>query len=141
MTPGPTVFAQVLVGWNQTELSRAAARFPIPRASRSLSVYDHFAAMVFAQLTYRESLRDVKGCLRSRSSRSYHLGIRGRVTRTSLAHANKHRDRRVFAEVAAVLMRRARRLYVEVPFELAPLLVAQTDRRRWGIELFFRWIK
>jgi IS4 transposase len=118
MNPGPTVFAQVLAGLNQMELSRAAGRFPMPRASRSLSVYDHFAAMVFAQLTYRESLRDIEACLRSRSNRSYHLGIRGRVTRTSLAYANEHRDWRVFAEVAAVLMRRARRLYVEVPFEL-----------------------
>jgi IS4 transposase len=118
MNPGPTVFAQILAGLNQMELARAAARFPMPRASRSLSVYDHFAAMVFAQLTHRGSLRDIEACLRARAARAYHLGIRGRVTRTSLAYANEHRDWRVFAEVAAVLMRRARRLYADTPFEL-----------------------
>lgn len=118
MTPGPTVFAQILAGLNRMELARAASRFPMPRASRSLSVHDHFAAMVFAQLTYRESLRAIEACLGSRPARAYQMGIRGRVTRTNLAYANEHRDWRVFAEVAAVLMRRARRLYGETPFEL-----------------------
>ena len=74
--------------------------------------------MVFAQLTYRESLRDIEACLRSRSARAYQSGIRGRVTRTNLAYANDHRDWHVFAEVATVLMRRARRLYGETPFAL-----------------------
>lgn len=118
MNPGPTVFAQILAGLNQMELARAAARFPMPRASRSLTVYDHFAAMVFAQLTHRQSLRDIEACLRSRSARAYHMGIRGRVTRTNLAYANEHRDWQVFAAVATVLMRRARRLYADSPFEL-----------------------
>ena len=118
MNPPPTVFAQILAGLNQMELARAADRFPMPRASRSLSVYDHFAAMVFAQLTYRESLRGIEACLGARSARAYHMGIRGRVTRTNLAYANEHRDCQVFAEVAGVLMRRARRLYADTPFEL-----------------------
>ena len=118
MNPPPTVFAQILAGLNQMELARAAARFPMPRASRSLSVYDHFAAMAFAQLTYRESLRGIEACLGARSARAYHMGIRGRVTRTNLAYANEHRDWQVFAEVAGVLMRRARRLYADTPFEL-----------------------
>jgi len=118
MNPPPTVFAQILAGLNQMELARAAARFPMPRASRSLSVYDHFAAMAFAQLTYRESLRGIEACLGARSARAYHMGIRGRVTRTNLAYANEHRDWQVFAEVAGVLMRRARRLYANTPFEL-----------------------
>jgi hypothetical protein len=118
MNPPPTVFAQILAGLNQMELVRAAHRFPMPRASRSLSVYDHFAAMAFAQLTYRESLRGIEACLGARSARAYHMGIRGRVTRTNLAYANEHRDWQVFAEVAGVLMRRARRLYADTPFEL-----------------------
>ena len=118
MNPPPTVCAQILAGVDPNELMRAAARFPMPRASRSLSAYDHFAAMVFAQLTYWESLRGIEACLGSRSARAYHMGIRGRVTRTNLAYANEHRDWRVFAEIAAVLMRRARRLYAESPFEL-----------------------
>jgi IS4 transposase len=115
MNPGPTVFAQVIAGLNQMELSRAAARFPMPRASRALSAYDHFAAMVFGQLTYRESLRGIEACLRTRAALAYRMGIRGRVTRTNLAYANEHRDWRIFAEVAAVLMRRAQRLYAETP--------------------------
>lgn len=118
MNPGPTVFAQILAGLNRMELPRAAARFPMPRASRALSVHDHFAAMVFAQLTHRESLRAIEACLGSRPARAYLMGFRGRVTRTNLAYANEHRDWRVFADVAAVLMRRARRLYAETPFEL-----------------------
>ena len=118
MNPPPTVFAQILAGLDATELARAAAKFPRPRASRALSAYDHFAAMVFAQLTYREGLRGVVACLGCRSERAYHMGIRGRVTRTNLAYANEHRDWRVFADIAAVLMRRARRLYADTPFEL-----------------------
>ncbi|MSU71668.1 MAG: DUF4372 domain-containing protein [Opitutus sp.] len=102
MNLSPTVFAQILAGLDANELSRAAARFPMPRASRALSAYDHFAAMVFGQLTYRESLRGIEACLRTRSALAYRMGIRGRVTRTNLAYANEHRDWRVFADVAAV---------------------------------------
>ena len=90
----------------------------MPRSSRTLSVYDHFAAMVFAQLTYREGLRGIETCLGPRCGRAYRMGIRGRVTRTNLGYANEHRDWRVFAEIATVLMRRARRLYADTPFEL-----------------------
>jgi hypothetical protein len=107
-----------MAGLNDMELARAAARHPMPRASRSLSAYDHFAAMVFAQLTARESLRGIEACLRGRPAAAYRMGIRGRVTRTNLAYANEHRDWRVFADVAAVLMRRAQRLYASVPPEL-----------------------
>jgi IS4 transposase len=115
MNSGPTVFAQILAGVNRVEMSRAEARFPMPRASRSLSAHDHFAAMVFAQLTYRESLRGIETCLNARPAVVYQMGFRGRVTRTNLAYANDHRDWRVFAEVAAVLMRRAQRLNVDTP--------------------------
>ena len=118
MNSGPLVFSQILAGFDHTELTRAAARHPMPRASRALSAYDHFAAMVFAQLTARESLRGIEACLRGRPAAAYRMGIRGRVTRTNLAYANEHRDWRVFADVAAVLMRRAQRLYANVPPEL-----------------------
>ena len=119
MHDNPTVFAQIMAGLDPNELSRAAARFPMPRASRSLSAYDHFAAMVFAQLTFRESLRSIATCLSSRPGLAYRMGIRGRVTRTNLAYANDHRDWQVFAEVAGTLMRRAQRLYGETPPPLA----------------------
>ena len=115
MNNAPTVFAQIMAGLDATELARAAARFPMPRASKTLRAYDHFAAMVFAQLTYRESLRGIEACLNARPALAYHMGIRGRVTRTNLAYANDHRDWRVFAEVAGVLMRRAQRLQTDTP--------------------------
>lgn len=118
MNNAPTVFAQIMAGLDATELARAVARFPMPRASKTLRAYDHFAAMVFAQLTYRESLRGIEASLNARPALAYHMGIRGRVTRTNLAYANDHRDWRAFAEVAAVLMRRAQRLQADTPPEL-----------------------
>jgi hypothetical protein len=118
MNPGPTVFTQILAGVDPKEVARAAARYPMPRASRALTAYDHFATMVFAQLTHRLSLRDIEACLRSRAARAYQMGIRGNVTRTNLAYANEHRDWRVFSAIATVLMRRTRRLYADAPFEL-----------------------
>jgi hypothetical protein len=80
---------------------------------RGLSAYDHFLTLVFAQLTHRESLRDLAACLQSQ--RAYHAGFRSRATRTNIAYANQHRDWRVFAEVAELLMRRVRRLYDKEP--------------------------
>lgn len=118
MNNAPTVFAQIMAGVDATELARATARHPMPRASKTLQPYDHLAAMVFAQLTHRESLRGIETCLSARPSLSYHMGIRGRVTRTNLAYANDHRDWRVFSEIAAVLMRRAQRLNADTPPEL-----------------------
>lgn len=102
--------------------------------------------MIFAQLTYRESLRDIEACLQSRSARAYHMGISGRVTRTNLAYANEHRDWRVFAEVASVLMRRARRLYADTPFELgleADLFALDATLIELSLSLFpwARWQK
>jgi hypothetical protein len=118
MNSCPTVFSQIMAGLDPAEVARAAALHPMPRASRSFSAYDHFAAMVFAQLTSRESLRGIEVCLRRRPAAAYRMGIRGRVTRTNLAYANEHRDWRVFADVAVVLMRRAQRLSAGVPQEL-----------------------
>lgn len=110
MNQGRTVFAQLLDGIDRTELERCARQFPMPRTPHAFSAYDHFAAMVFAQLTYRQSLRDIEACLTARSDRLYHVGIRGKVSRSNLAYANEHRNWKVFAAAGAVLMRRARRL-------------------------------
>jgi hypothetical protein len=121
MTPGPTVFAQIMASMDPTELARAAKRFPMPRASRSLRAYDPFAAMVFAQLTHRESLRGIEACLSHRAALAYRMGIGGRVTRTNLAYANNHRDWRVFSEMAGMLMRRAQRMYTDGPLPIPEL--------------------
>lgn len=83
----------------------------MPRSSRSFSAFDHFLALCFGHLTGRESLRDIITCLVGRPELQYRLGFRGRLTRTNLAYANEHRDWRVFAEVAQLLMHKAARLY------------------------------
>jgi hypothetical protein len=92
MEAAQTVFAQIMAGLDAIGFARAAARFPMPRASRSLSPYDHFAAMVFAQLTCRESLCGIETCLSASPALSYRMGLPSRVTRTNLAYANEHRD-------------------------------------------------
>ena len=109
----PTIFAQITAYLYQAEFIRCVKRFPLPRSSRSFSAYDHFLALCFGQMTYRESLRDIVACLNCRLHLRYHLGLRGRMTRTNLAYANEHRDWRVFAAVAQVLIRRANALYRE----------------------------
>jgi hypothetical protein len=113
--PSSPVFAQITSALHPQAFARCVARYPSPRAPRGLSAYDHFLALCFAQLTWRESLRDIVACLNARTTRVYHLGFRSRVTRTNLAYANNHRDWRVFADVAQLLMRKARELYQATP--------------------------
>ena len=81
------------------------------RSSRSFSAFDHFLALCFGHLTGRESLRDVITCLAARPQLQYRLGFRGRITRTNFAYANEHRDWRIFADLAQLLMHKAARLY------------------------------
>ena len=111
MSLGHTILAQILDGLYPSEFRRCAEHYPTTRDTPALSAYDHFATMIFAQLTYRESLRDIEACLNARRSLLYHCGIRGNITRTNLAYANEHRNARLFAEVASLLMRRAGLLY------------------------------
>lgn len=111
------VFAQVMACLHPQAFARCAALHPLRRRPRGLSVFDHFLALCFAQLTYRESLRDLEACLNARPCMQYHLGFRGRITRTNLAYANERRDWRLFATVAQLLMRRARKLYATDPQE------------------------
>src|SRR5512141_13217 len=117
MPTTPTVFSQLTTALFQPEFSRSVREFPTTRATRGLSECDHFLALCFGQLTYRESLRDMVTCLRARSPELYHLEFGGHVTRTNLAYANNHRDWRLFAAVAQVLMRRAARLYQNEPWD------------------------
>jgi Transposase DDE domain/Domain of unknown function (DUF4372) len=109
------VFAQVMSVLHPQAFARCVAACPLRRRPRGLSVYDHFLALCFAHLTCRDSLRDLEACLNARPSMLYHLGFRGRITRTNLAYANTHRSWKLFAAVAQALMRRARRLYQEEP--------------------------
>src|SRR5437016_11452460 len=107
MHRGSPVFAQLLSIIHAQHFARIVARFPLARATRALSVWEHFLAMAFAQVTFRESLRDLVACLDARPSLRYHLGFKHRVARSTLADANETRDWRVFAAVAEHLMTKA----------------------------------
>jgi hypothetical protein len=113
MQTSPAIFSQITAALYPAEFSRCVELFPNARPARGLSEYDHFLALCFGQLTYRESLRDIVACLRSKPHTLYHLGFRGHLSRTNLAYANHHRDWRLFEALARVLMRRAARLYQE----------------------------
>src|ERR1700727_1542491 len=110
------VFAQLLKYLPHAGFRRIVARHGGDYRLRTFSCWDQFLCLAFGQLTFRESLRDLELGLRSRPEHLYHLGLRGRVCRSTLAEANEQRDWRIYADVAAVLIRQARRLYVGESF-------------------------
>jgi hypothetical protein len=97
------------------DFNACVARYRGDYRQRSFSCRDQFLAMAFAQLTFRESLRDIVTCLEAVESKLYHAGFRNRVSRSTLADANRVHDWRIYADFAQVLIRRARRLYVSEP--------------------------
>jgi hypothetical protein len=115
MQPSSTVFAQITSTLYPAEFARCVEQFPNARPTRGLTTYDHFLALCFGQLTYRESLRDIVACLNAKGRGLYHLGFRGYLARTNLAYASRHRDWRLFQALAQILMRRAARLYADYP--------------------------
>jgi hypothetical protein len=116
MNSGRTVFAQLLDFLPLQVFHECVDRYGGDCRVRTLTCFDQFLCMAFAQLTYRESLRDVVACLRSREKKLYHMGIRGQISRSTLADANEKRDWRIFADFAAVLIAMARTLYRDDPF-------------------------
>jgi hypothetical protein len=112
---GRTVFSQLLGFLPDREFRRCVARYGGDARPRGFSCWDQYLAMAFAQLTYRESLRDIEACLRSMSGKLYHMGFRGRVARTTLADANECHDWRIYADFARVLIGIARPLYAGDP--------------------------
>jgi IS4 transposase len=112
MSDDRLVFSQVTDFLHREQFERCVERYPMPRASRTMSARDQFLCMVFAQITYRESLRDIEACLHD-NCHLHDMGIRGNVTRTNLAYANERRDWRIYADMAQVLIRKARRLYAK----------------------------
>jgi hypothetical protein len=112
---GRTIFSQLLDHLPWYEFQKCVARYRGDYQQKSFSCWDQFLAMSFAQLTYRESLRDIEACLRSLSGKLYHVGFRGRVARTTLADANESRDWRIYADFAQVLIGMARPLYAHDP--------------------------
>jgi hypothetical protein len=119
MLTGRTVFAQLMDHVSQTTFQTCVARYHGERNASRFSCWDQFLCMAFAQLTYRESLRDIEACLRAVQSKLYHVGIRARVARSTLADANEGRDWRIYADFAQSLIRTARELYLTDGFGVA----------------------
>lgn len=119
MFTGKLVLAQLLEHLPRHDFDACVRRYRGNHRLRQFSCRDQFLCMAFAQLTYRESLRDIETCLRSLGTKLYHAGFRGRVSRSTLGDANRLRDWRIYAEFAQVLVARARALYVDEPFGVA----------------------
>ena len=115
MNLGRTVFSQIMEHLPEYEFQKCVARYRGDSHLRGFSCLDQYLAMSFAQLTYRESLHDIEACLRSVASKLYHMGLRGKVSRTTLADANESHDWRIFADFAQVLIAIARPLYAGDP--------------------------
>jgi len=115
MNAGRTVFAQLIAHLSHLEFQKCVTRYDGDRHHRSLSCWDQYLAMAFAQFTYRESLRDIEACLASMSGKLYHMGFRSRIARSTLADANETHDWRIFADFAQHLVGVARPLHVEDP--------------------------
>ena len=126
MNSGKSIFAQLMDFLPSKAFRRCVKRYQGDYKLKTFSCWDQFLCMAFAQLTYRESLRDIEACLRAQQTKLYHLGIRGQVSRNTLAHANSVRDWRIYADFAQVLITRARVLYADDNFgvELAQTVYA-----------------
>ena len=111
MFAGRTVFAQLIDHLPRDEFHKCVERYRGNYKFRGFSCLDQFLCLAFAQLTYRESLRDIEVCLRSVRNKLYHMGFRGRVSRSTLADASEAHDWRIFADFAQVLINTARPMY------------------------------
>ena len=111
MNSGRTVFSQLIEHLPEKEFQKCVARYRGDANFRGFSCWDQLLAMAFAQLTYRESLRDIESCLRALQSKLYHMGFRGKVSRSTLADANESHDWRIFADFAQGLIATARPLH------------------------------
>jgi Domain of unknown function (DUF4372)/Transposase DDE domain len=126
MYTGKTLFAQLMDFLPWTTFARIVERYGGDRYIKSLRCTEHFRVMAFAQLTYRESLRDIEACLSAQASKLYHMGFREPIRRSTLSDANEARDWRIYADFAQVLIRQARQLYAADNFgvELAETVYA-----------------
>lgn len=115
MYAGTTIFAQImnLLPWRRFQT--CVARYQGDHKVKTFKCAEHFRVMAFAQLTYRESLRDIEACLRALGSRLYHMGIKSNVSRNNLAHTNENRDWRIYADFAQILVSTAKALYANEP--------------------------
>ena len=118
MNIGQTVFSQLMEFIPTYQFQTCVDRYQGERYVKDFSCWDQFLCLAFAQLTYREGLRDIVACLRAQQPRLYHMGFRGPIARSTLAYANRHRDWRIFADFAQGLIATARDLYQHEPLGL-----------------------
>jgi len=118
MNQGKTVFSQVMDFLPMAKFRRCVDKYNGNYRIRSFTCFDQFLCMAFAQLTYRESLRDIECCLRAMKEKLYHMGIRGKISRSTLADANENRDWRIYCDFAQILIHHARQLYSNDDFGL-----------------------
>jgi hypothetical protein len=116
MHSGKLVFAQLTSHLPLSTFRRCVSSYGGEHKVKSFSCLEQFLCLAFAQLTYRESLRDIEACLRAQSDKLYHMGIRSRISRSTLADANEVRDWRIYAAFAQRLITIARKLYIDEPF-------------------------
>ena len=116
MNSGQTVFSQLTDFLPRKHFDKCVRRYTGNNRIKSFSCFDQYLCMAFAQITYRQSLRDIETCLRAMQSKLYHCGIRSSISRNTLANANEHRDWRIYADFAQVLISKARKLYSDEDF-------------------------
>ncbi|MFH1235460.1 MAG: IS4 family transposase [Parcubacteria group bacterium] len=116
MNTGTTIFSQLMEHIPIYEFRKCVERYNGNAHVRTFSCWDQYCCMAFGQLTFRESLRDIEACLRTMQSKLYHMGIRGKVARSTLADANESRDWRIYADFAQELITIARKLYTNEDF-------------------------
>ena len=116
MNTGKTILSQIMSYLPTYEFRRCVQRYRGNQKVKSFSCWDQYLCMVFAQLAFRESLRDIITCLRAMQNKLYHTGIRGNISKSTLADANENRDWRIYADFAQILINRARHIYKDDPF-------------------------
>src|SRR4030042_1546698 len=116
MYSGRLVFSQLMDFLPMRQFYRCVNRYQGDHYMKSFSCLDQFYCMAFAQLSYRESLRDIESCLRAMQNKIYHIGIRGPISKSTLAYANENRDWRIYADFAQILINIARELYANDDF-------------------------
>jgi len=116
MNVGRTVFSQLVDYLPTYQFQSCVDRYQGDRYVKDFSCWDQFLCLAFAQLSYHESLRDIEACLRTQQPKLYHMGFRGQVSRNTLAHANEHRNWRIYADFAQILIATARQIYRDEPF-------------------------
>ena len=118
MYQGKMIFSQLISFLPKYEFNKCVSRYRGNHKVKTFSCWDQFLCMFFAQLTYRESLRDIEACLRAMQTKLYHMGIQGKVSRSTLADANENRDWRIYADFAQILIHAARELYRDEQFSI-----------------------